>query len=119
MAYFSGHAAALAVSEEQSPEVLSQQVNKGLGEGFTWGWPAVVVALVIEMWTRWRDPMARFLRFPRGAILLSTLVSAAAAIAIIAFDAPPAIFILATWAGATAYMELSPRINRRLGRRRY
>jgi hypothetical protein len=65
------------------------------------------------------DLMARFFKFPRGAIVLSTLVSATAAIAIIAFGAPPAIFILSSWAGATAYMELNSRINRRLGRRRH
>jgi len=63
--------------------------------------------------------MARFLKFPRGAIVLSTLVSAAAAIAIIAFDAPQAMFVLSSWAGATAYMGLNSRINPRLGRRRY
>jgi hypothetical protein len=51
MAYFSGHAAAQAVFEEQPPEILSQLVNEGLGEGFTWGWPAAVIALIIVMWT--------------------------------------------------------------------
>ncbi len=63
--------------------------------------------------------MVRFFKFPRGAIALSTLVSTMAAIAIIAFDAPPAIFILANWATATAYIELSSRMNRRLGRRQF
>lgn len=51
MAYFSGHAAAQAVSEELPPEILGQRVNEGLGEGFTWGWPAAVFALIIVMWT--------------------------------------------------------------------
>jgi len=32
-------------------EILSQRVNEGLGEGFTWRWPAAVFALIIVMWT--------------------------------------------------------------------
>jgi hypothetical protein len=63
--------------------------------------------------------MARLLKFPRGAIVLSTLVSTCSAIAIVVFDAPPATFILASWAGATVYMQLNTRINRRIGRRGY
>lgn len=63
------------------------------------------------------DLMVRFLKFPRGAIILSSLVSTAVGIAIVGFGAPPAILILASWAGATVYMELNSRINRRLGRR--
>jgi hypothetical protein len=63
--------------------------------------------------------MARLLKFPRGAIALSALVSTCAAIAIIAFNAPPATFILASWAGATVYIQLNTRIKRRLGRRGY
>jgi hypothetical protein len=63
------------------------------------------------------DLMARFLRFPRGAVILSSLVSVAAGVAIVAFEAPSAILILASWAGATFYMELNSRINRRLRRR--
>lgn len=63
------------------------------------------------------DVMARLLKFPWGAVILSTLISVAAGIAIIIFGAPPAVLILASWAGATAYMQLNSRINRRLGRR--
>jgi hypothetical protein len=63
------------------------------------------------------DLMVRLLKFPRGAIILSSLVSVAAGVAIVGFGAPPAILILASWAGATVYMQLNSRINRRLGRR--
>jgi len=61
--------------------------------------------------------MARLLRFPRGAIILSSIVSVAAGVAIIGLGAPPAVLILASWAGATVYMQVNPRIKRRLGRR--
>lgn len=50
MAYCSGYTAAQAVSEEQPPEILSQRVNEGLAEGFTWGWPTAIVALIIKVW---------------------------------------------------------------------
>jgi hypothetical protein len=51
MAYCSGYAAVRALSEEQPPDVLSQQINEGLAEGFSWGWPSAVVALIIKIWT--------------------------------------------------------------------
>jgi len=51
MAYCSGYTAAQAVSEEQPPEILGQRVNEGLAEGFTWGWPTAIVALIIGAWT--------------------------------------------------------------------
>lgn len=51
MAYCSGYAATQAVSEEQSPEILGQRVNEGLAEGFSWGWPTAIAALIIELWT--------------------------------------------------------------------
>jgi hypothetical protein len=51
MAYFSGYAAAQAISEQQPPDILSQQINEGIGEGFSWGWPAAILALIIMMWT--------------------------------------------------------------------
>ncbi len=51
MAYCSGYAAVRAVSEEQPPDVLSQQINEGLAEGFSWGWPSAIVALIIKIWT--------------------------------------------------------------------
>ena len=63
------------------------------------------------------DLMARLLKFPRGAIILSSIVSVAAGAAIVGLGAPPAVLILASWAGATVYMQLNSRINRRLGRR--
>jgi len=51
MAYCSGYTAAQAVSEELPPEILGQRVNEGLAEGFTWGWPTAIVALIIGVWT--------------------------------------------------------------------
>jgi hypothetical protein len=63
------------------------------------------------------DLMVRLLKFPRGAIILSSIVSVAAGAAIVDLGAPPAVLILASWAGATVYMQLNSRINRRLGRR--
>jgi hypothetical protein len=51
MAYCSGYTAARAVSEEQPPEILGQRVNEGLAEGFAWGWPTAIVALIIKAWT--------------------------------------------------------------------
>lgn len=51
MAYCSGYIAAQAVSEELPPEILGQRVNEGLAEGFTWGWPTAIVALIIKAWT--------------------------------------------------------------------
>ena len=63
------------------------------------------------------DLMARFLKFPRGAIIISSIVSVTAGVAIVGLGAPPAVLILASWAGATVYMQLNSRINRRLDRR--
>ncbi len=51
MAYCSGYSASQAMSEEQPHEVLGQRVNEGLGEGFSWGWPTAIVALIIVIWT--------------------------------------------------------------------
>ena len=51
MAYCSGYFASQAVSEEQPPEILSQRVNEGLAQGFSWGWPTAIVALIIKIWT--------------------------------------------------------------------
>jgi hypothetical protein len=50
MAYESGLAAAEAVAEAQTPEILSQRVNEGMAKGFVWGWPLSVVTLIIELW---------------------------------------------------------------------
>jgi hypothetical protein len=51
MAYCSGYSASQTMSEEQSPEILSQRINEGIGEGFSWGWPTAIVALTIKIWT--------------------------------------------------------------------
>jgi hypothetical protein len=50
MAYCSGYFASQAASEEQPPEVLGQRVNEGLAQGFSWGWPTAIVALIITIW---------------------------------------------------------------------
>jgi hypothetical protein len=63
------------------------------------------------------DMMARLLKDRWGASALSAIVSLLAAVAILAFDAPPAIFILALWAAITADVELSTRLDRRARRR--
>jgi hypothetical protein len=51
MAYESGFAAAEAVAENQSAAVLGQRVDEGIAEGFVWGWPLSVIALIIELWS--------------------------------------------------------------------
>lgn len=51
MAYFSGYSARQATTEGQPPDILSQRVNEGLGEGFASGWPTAIVALIIGIWT--------------------------------------------------------------------
>jgi hypothetical protein len=51
MAYESGLAAAEAVAENQSAAVLGQRVDEGIAEGFVWGWPLSVIALIIELWS--------------------------------------------------------------------
>jgi hypothetical protein len=52
-----------------------------------------------------------------GASTLSAIISVASGVAIISFGAPPAILILASWAGAAVYMAISARIDRRFDRR--
>jgi hypothetical protein len=47
-----------------------------------------------------------------GASTLSAIVSLLSGIAILAFNAPPALFILALWGAITAYIELGSRIDR-------
>ena len=51
MAYYSGYSASQAMAEGQPPDILSQRVNEGIGEGFTAGWPVAIVALIIGIWT--------------------------------------------------------------------
>lgn len=51
MAYCSGYSASQAMYEDQTSEILGQQVNEGLGEGFRMGWPVAIVALIIGTWT--------------------------------------------------------------------
>jgi hypothetical protein len=51
MAYWSGYSASQAMAEDQPPDILSQRVNQGLGEGFIAGWPVAIMALIIGIWT--------------------------------------------------------------------
>ena len=51
MAYCSGYSASQAMAEGQPPDVLSQRINEGIGEGFMAGWPVAIVALIIGIWT--------------------------------------------------------------------
>lgn len=48
-----------------------------------------------------------------GASTLSAIVCLLTGIAILAFNAPPALFIIALWGAITAYIELGSRIGRR------
>jgi hypothetical protein len=60
--------------------------------------------------------MERVLRFRWGVAILSSIVSVASGVAIVAFGAPPATFILASWALASVYLTVKARVNRRVGR---
>ncbi len=51
MAFKSGYSATRAMAECQPPDILSQRVNEGLGEGFAAGWPLAILAYIIEAWT--------------------------------------------------------------------
>ena len=51
MAYCSGFYANQALTQGRLPELLSQRVNEGLGQGFRYGSPLSVVALMIMMWS--------------------------------------------------------------------
>lgn len=51
MAYASGFAAAEALTEGQSPEVLAQRINIGIANGFKFASPLSIAALIIVLWT--------------------------------------------------------------------
>jgi hypothetical protein len=50
MAWQSGFAAAQAMSQRQTPAVLTRWINEGIGEGFLWGAPLAVLAFIILLW---------------------------------------------------------------------
>jgi hypothetical protein len=50
MAYRSGLAAARAMSQDQTPEILAQRINEGLGKGFSAGVPAAMFCLIVLLW---------------------------------------------------------------------
>jgi hypothetical protein len=50
MASESGLAAAQAVVEDRSPEILAQRINEGIAKGFVWGWPLSILTFMIELW---------------------------------------------------------------------
>lgn len=51
MAYYSGLAAAEAVTEGQSAAELAHSINEGVAEGFNWGSPLAAIALMIMLWS--------------------------------------------------------------------
>jgi hypothetical protein len=51
MAYLSGYYASQALAQHQSPELVSQRVNEGLGLGFRFASPFSIVALIIVAWS--------------------------------------------------------------------
>jgi hypothetical protein len=51
MAYRSGLAAAKAMSQDQTPQILAQRINEGLGKGFSAGLPAATFCLIVLLWT--------------------------------------------------------------------
>jgi drug/metabolite transporter (DMT)-like permease len=59
------------------------------------------------------DLMARLLKFPWGPTILSSSVAVVVGVAIVVFEAPPALLILAAWATSAIYAVLSSRIDRR------
>lgn len=50
MAWASGYSASQALAESQPPEILSQRINEGIGEGFTVGWPLAILVFIIGAW---------------------------------------------------------------------
>jgi hypothetical protein len=51
MAYYSGLAAAEAVTEGQPPAGLAHAINVGVAEGFNWGSPLAAITLMIMLWS--------------------------------------------------------------------
>jgi hypothetical protein len=51
MAYLSGHYAAQALARQQAPEYVAQRVNEGIGDGFKFGSPLAIAALIIMVWS--------------------------------------------------------------------
>lgn len=50
MAYFSGYAAYQGLAQGQSPSDVDHEINQGIGEGFTFGAPAAILALILMGW---------------------------------------------------------------------
>lgn len=51
MAYFSGYGAAQALAQGQTPEIIAQWINEGIGLGFRYLSPLSIVALIIMTWS--------------------------------------------------------------------
>lgn len=51
MAYCSGYGAAQARAQGLPADLLAHCINEGLADGFTWGWPVALSALMIMVWT--------------------------------------------------------------------
>lgn len=57
--------------------------------------------------------MERLTSFPWGTLTLSAVTTVIADVAIFAFGAPAWILLPVTWAGATLYLAMSSRVDRR------
>lgn len=51
MAYLSGFGAAQALRDREPPEVVTQRINEGIGNGFLWGAVLGAMALIIVLWS--------------------------------------------------------------------
>lgn len=60
--------------------------------------------------------MERLVKSPRGALITGTTTAVLVAVVVFVFGAPPWVLVPAVWIGATAYIEMSAWVDRRLGR---
>jgi hypothetical protein len=61
--------------------------------------------------------MARLIQFPWGTLAISTAVSIATGVAILAFGMPPKMLVPIAWGSTAIYAALGSWAYRRLGRR--
>ena len=51
MAYFSGFYAAQSLATRQTPDLVAQRINEGIGDGFVKGALPAIAALMIVVWS--------------------------------------------------------------------